>query len=173
MKMVMLGLLTLAGIGCNPGLTSVHTPWVYVDPAVPLGAAQDGMLMWRDAVGIDWAITTERNKAAVTIVSVSDGCVGPHGKLIGGWDDEGSTQASICMANFQLEDPDEVVNLSATIAHELGHVMHLGHIPDAVLAVMNRDPGLQTSVSDADKRAWHAIWGVLPESRCPINTGCY
>ena len=161
MLLVILAAVGLAG--CNPGLTSVTDPTVYVDPAVPMESALAGMNMWRDGVGVNWVLTEDRRAADVSIVAVTDGCIESDGTTWGGYDDDGSTAASLCMGNFHLELPSEVASLNGTIAHELGHVMHLGHLPDAELALMNnRDPGSLAAITDADKRAWHAIWGALP-----------
>lgn len=158
-----LGLLALVAVGCSSGLTSVNSPTVYVDPAVPMASALAGMNMWRDGVGVDWVLTEDRHAADVTIVAVVDGCVEADGTTWGGYDDEGTTEAAICMKNFGLPDVSEVASLNATIAHELGHVMHLGHIADTSPALMNnRDPRGHAALTDADKHAWHAIWGDLP-----------
>lgn len=164
MKAALLLVVLVGAVGCSPGLTSVKAPWVYVDPAVPMTSALDGMTMWRDAVGVDWVVTTEREKAAVTIVSVVDGCIEP-GHHWSGYTDDGSTQASICLGNLSMDA------VPSAVAHELGHVMHLGHIAATTPAMMNASPF--GAITDADKAAWHGVWGELPARPCPDSVGCY
>jgi len=112
------------------------------------------MDMWRTGVGVNWIVVDDKQSADVTIALVTDGCGIVDGRMAVGYEDEGTTAANVCVGT----DPSIV---PGAIAHELGHVMHLHHIPDSEPALMNRVVNWDSVLTDADKAQFRSVWGAL------------
>lgn len=149
---------TFGMLGCGvQGLQSVKGQKVYVD-GVPLDAVAAAVAMWNDAVGIDLAITDDPRISSITVASVTDDCgSGPGGNTYVGYDDEGTTMAAICMGHFP--DPSDPL-LRAVVAHELGHVMDMHHVPIETPALMNHTVLPESAITDSDVVQFRARWGM-------------
>lgn len=157
MKTLLVAALVLAGCGVQ-GLQSVQGQKVYVD-GVPAEAVVVALGMWNSAVGTDLAVTSDPRISSVTVAAVTDDCAaGPGGNTYVGYDDEGTTTAAICMGHFP--DPSDPL-LPAVIAHELGHVMGMHHIPLETPALMNHTVLPESVITDSDVAQFRARWGTF------------
>lgn len=155
MRRLVIGAVFLAA-GCGAELLPEQA--VYVDPSVPMDAVVKATQVWGQ-VGARYTFVADAadiKTVTVTAGNEPDCLPSADGKL---W--VGATRSTpagdvvyIRMACYTDHSP------ATTIAHELGHVLTLGHIEGrpALMAAFYDDRA-EPTLTSADRSAFAAAWG--------------
>lgn len=128
-----------------------------IAPIAPTAAQSDGvtaaLALWRGrgVTAFDLAGSSGSASAAPLEIQFADAAATFHGVY-----DPPSNRVLI---NRDLTDPDM---LGIVIAHELGHVFGLVHIPPATRASLMNPDNVITPPTDADRAALQTLWGSCP-----------